>query len=211
MWRVISGMNALNHFGFNFAQSLEMTRAATLAAKQANSKSIKMIEVVGPWGEYYASRSDTIPPLVYIDMVNQSGISFDAFGLEIIMGKNETGMHVRDMMHVSAMLDRFVPVSKPIHITSVAVPDSCGSGVQDCNTAGIWRREWDAELQGHWVEQFYKIALSKPYVETITYGNFADNGTDGLAGSGLLTKEYEPKRAYKELRKLQKLIVGKSS
>jgi hypothetical protein len=208
-WRVISGMHAINHFDFGFEQILEMTRAATLAARTASAKARKMIEIVQPWGEYYAGNPDTIPPLVYVDMVNQSGINFDAFGVEIVQGKNESGMHVRDLMHVSAMLDRFVPLSKPLHVSSVAVPDRESAGAQDCRTAGIWRKPWDEASQAAWVEQFFKIAMSKPYIETVTYANFADDSADELVGSGLLNERLELKKSFRELRKLQKLILGK--
>jgi len=164
---------------------------------------------VQPWGEYYANNPDTIPPLVYVDMVNQSGINFDAFGVEIIQGRNESGMYVRDLMHISAMLDRFVPLSKPLHISGVAVPDRELPGIQDCQTAGMWRKPWDEATQAMWIEQFFKIAMSKPFIETVTYANFADDGTDELVGSGLLNERLDLKKSFRELRKLQKLILGK--
>ena len=202
-------MHGLNHFGFAFEQILEMTRAATLGARTASAKSRKMIEIVQPWGEYYAGNPDTIPPLVYVDMVNQSGINFDAFGVEIIQGKNESGMHVRDLMHMSAMLDRFVPLSKPLHISAVAVPDRELAGIQECGTGGMWRKPWDEATQAMWIEQFFKIAMSKPFIETVTYANFADDSSDEIVGSGLLNERLELKKSFRELRKLQKLILGK--
>jgi hypothetical protein len=208
-WRVISGIHGINHFGFGFEQILEMTRAAALAARTASAKSRKMIEIVQPWGEYYAGNPDTIPPLVYVDMVNQSGINFDAFGVEIIQGKNESGMYVRDLMHVSAMLDRFMPVSKPLHISAVAVPDRESPNTQNRRSDGVWRKSWDETIQAVWIEQFFKIALSKPFIETVTYANFADESSDGLVGSGLLNERLELKKSFRELRKMQKTILGK--
>lgn len=209
MWKVISGLNAFNHFGFNFEQTLEMTRTATLAAKAANVKSIKMIEIAQPWGEYYAFRPETIPPLVYVDMVNQSGINFDAFGVEILLGKNEAGMHMRDLMHISAMFDRFVPLTKPLYVSAVAVPQESGEGENDCMRAGLWRRKWDGELQAQWIDYFCRIALSKPFIDSVTYANFADDGPDSLNLSGLITKEMHPKAAYKQILNISKLISGK--
>ena len=99
-----------------------MTRAANMAAKAANSRSIKIIDIVNPWGEYYASAKEAIPPFVYADMLIQTGINFDAFGLQLQFGKNKDGMHVRDMMQISAMLDRFSLSGKPLCITHLEVP-----------------------------------------------------------------------------------------
>lgn len=202
-WRVVSGLNVFNHFGFNFEQVLEMTRAANMAVKQGSDRALKIIEISNLWGEYYATTANTIPPLVYVDMVVQSGISFDAFGLAMQFGKNQAGMHIRDMMQMSAGLDYFASVAKPLYITEVEVPSQNGSGLYDGEVAGVWHEEWDQSRQGQWIEQFYKIALSKPFVERVTYSNLADTDDSTIANSGLLTAEQEPKESFQTLNKLR--------
>jgi hypothetical protein len=208
-WRVISGLNAYNHFGFSFEQVLEMTRAATMAVKAASDRGLKIIEITNPWGEYYATTPNTIPPLVYVDMVVQSGINFDAFALQMRFGKNADGMHIRDMMQISAMLDRFLPVVKPLYITDVEIPSQNGTGPQDGQTAGVWHREWDQSKQAQWVEQFCKIALSKPFVDSVTYANLCDAENSIIANSGLLTAQFEPKKSYQTLKKLREVIFNR--
>jgi hypothetical protein len=202
-WRVVSGLNVFNHFGFSFEQVLEMTRAANMAVKQGSDRALKIIEISNLWGEYYATTANTIPPLVYVDMVVQSGISFDAFGLAMPFGKNQAGMHIRDMMQISAGLDYFALVAKPLYITEVEVPSQNGSGLYDGEVAGVWHEEWDQSRQGQWIEQFYKIALSKPFVDRVTYSNLADTDDSTIANSGLLTAEQEPKESFQTLNKLR--------
>jgi GH35 family endo-1,4-beta-xylanase len=208
-WRVISGLNALNHFAFSFEQILEMTRVASLAVRQRSDRAVKVVEITNPWGEYYATMPNTIPPLVYIDMVVQSGINFDAFGVQMRFGKNQAGMHLRDMMQISAVLDYFGAVGKPLYITEVEVPSQDGTGAQEPEVAGIWHQKWDEVRQGQWVEQFYKIALSKPFVDTVTYSNLADTQDSTIANSGLLTNRLEAKKSFLALKKLQKLIFSR--
>jgi hypothetical protein len=207
-WRVVSGLNAFNHFGFSFEQVLEMTRAANMAVKQGSDRALKIIEINNLWGEYYATTANTIPPLVYVDMVVQSGISFDAFGLAIQFGKNQAGMHIRDMMQISAALDYFAAIAKPLYITDVEVPSQMGSGLYDGKVAGIWHEEWDQTRQGQWIEQFYKIALSKPFVERVTYSNLADTDNSAIANSGLLTTQLEPRESFRVLNKLHNTIFS---
>ncbi len=207
IWQVISGMNAYNYFKFSFDRILEMTRTTCLAAREVSSRSLKMIEIVSPWGQYYAEDADTIPPLVYADMITQAGISFDAFGLQMLFGKDSDGMHLRDMMQISALLDYFTNVPKPLHITSVGVPDNSGPDQQDCNRTGMWHRPWDQALQSEWIDQFFKIALSKPFVNSVSYSNFADSSSDLISGSGLLTKNIKPKKAFMTIAKIQKHIL----
>ena len=208
-WRVISGLNAVNHFGFDFEQVLEVTRAANMAVKAASDRALKIIEISNPWGEYYATTPNTIPPLVYVDMVVQSGINFDAFGLQMQFGKNQDGMHIRDMMHISAILDYFGSIAKPLYITGVEVPSQNGDGLHDGEVAGIWHQEWDQLRQGQWIEQFYKIALSKPFVDTVSYSNLTDIEDNTIANSGLLTDQLEPKKSFRALRKLHNAIFNR--
>ena len=210
MWKVISGLNAQNVFKFSFERVLEITRTACLAAREADNRSVKMIDIICPWGEYYAYDSDTIPPLVYIDMVTQAGINYDALGVQVLFGKNEPGMHVRDMMQVSAMLDRFMPLPKQIHITSFSVPDTNTAKLQTEKTAGVWHKPWNQEVQSKWVEEFCKIAFSKPFINTVTYSALADGDEKAISGAGLLTDELEPKKAFMSLAKLQRQILQKS-
>lgn len=205
-WNAISGLNAFNHFGFSFEQVLEMTRAATMAVKAASDRAVKIIEISGPWGEYYATTPNAIPPLVYMDMVVQSGINFDAFGLRMPMGKNESGMHVRDMMQISALLDYFAPVAKPLYITNVEVPSKNGAGPYEGKVAGVWHQEWNESRQGQWLEQLYRIALSKPFVDAVTYSNLADMQDSAIVNSGLLTEQLESKESFRGLKKLHDTI-----
>lgn len=204
-WRVICGMNALNCLGFNFEQMLEMTRAVCLASKAADVKSRKIVEILYPWGEYYAFDKTTVPPLVYTDMVIQSGIPFDALGLQLHFGKGQPGMLARDMMQIAARLDCFAASPKPVHITAVSVPDRIAQETDAPQRAGYWRRPWDAATQAEWLEQFYKTALGRPYIATVTYGQLADTETN--AGCGLLTDKLNPKQAALIIAKFQKAIV----
>ena len=205
VWRVTSGLNAFNYFGFSFEQVLEMTRAANMAVKQGSDKALKIIEISNPWGEYYATVPNTIPPLVYMDMVVQSGINFDAFGLQMQFGRNQAGMHIRDMMQVSAVLDHFGLTAKPLYITAVEIPSQM-SDSDEPESAGVWHQEWDQLRQGQWIKQFYKIALSKSFIDTVTYSNLTDNKDSAIANSGLLTSRFEPKKSFRVLKRLRDII-----
>jgi len=209
VWRVVSGLNIYNHFGFNFEQVLEMTRATNMAAKAASDRALKIVEISNPWGEYYATVASSIPPLVYMDMVVQSGINFDAFALQMQFGKDYMGMHVRDMMQISAILDYFGRTGKPLYVTDVEVPSVNGTDSYAGDVAGIWRRRWDESLQGEWIEQFYKIALSKAFVDTVIYANLADTKDGAIANSGLLTAELKPKKSFEALKKLHGIAFGR--
>jgi len=208
-WVVISGLNVFNYFGFSFEQILGTTRAANMAVKAASNRALRIVEISNPWGEYFAIVPNTIPPLAYMDMIVQSGINFDAFGLAMRLGKNLAGMHVRDMMQVSAVLDYFGPIGKSLYVTGVEVPSQDGDGLHSSKVAGAWHHEWDQSQQAEWIEQFYKIALSKPYVDSVTYSTLSDMKNSIIANSGLLTEQLEPKKSFQTLKKLRGEIYSR--
>jgi hypothetical protein len=208
-WIVVSGLNALNRFSFGFEQVLEITRAANMAVKAAAERAMRIIDVSEPWGEYYGERPDTLPPVVYMDMVIQSGINFDAFGLQMRFGRDATGMHVRDMLQISALLDGFAPISRPIYITTVEVPGKNETGPCAAEVAGFWHKPWDAVTQAEWLDQFYRISLSRPFIDGVMFAELTDNKQSDVADSGLITAGLEPKESYLVLKRFRDRIFGR--
>jgi hypothetical protein len=214
-WDVVSGIHALNSVSFNFEQLMELTRMAAAVIKQLAPRATAIIDLVAPWGEYYARNQRTIPPMLYADMVIQGGIGFDAFGLQFYFGLGVDGMYVRDMFQISSMIDRFGNRNKPLHITGVQVPSATTADTQDAwggkvsiGSGGSWRGEWSEELQSRWMRSFYQIALSKSFVDTVTWRDLSDNGKHYLPHGGLLRQDLSPKPAYKALVALRKGIVA---
>jgi hypothetical protein len=203
MWGVATGIHSHNTFKFNFEQLIELTRMAATLAKKLAPDSTTLIELDCPFGEYYARNQRTIPPLLYADMTVQSGISFDGFGLHFYYGVPEDGMYVRDLMAISALLDQFSNFGKPVHITACQVPSNntpdswdFWAGAKVPSEAGYWRREWDEHIQAQWLENFYRIAASKPFVESICWRDLADYEGHYLPHGGLLNGDLTPKPAY---------------
>lgn len=184
-WTVISGIHAPTCFAFSFEQLMELTRMSAALAKQVSPRGTAVVELVSPFGEYYARNQRTIPPLLYADMVVQSGVSFDAFGLRFQFGPPTDGSFVRDLFAVSALLDQFSKLGKPLHITGVEVPSQTGAwrgegGAESGDagpgapSGGHWREPWNESTQAEWLHCFYELALSKPFVESICWSGLWD-------------------------------------
>lgn len=208
-WIVISGLNAWNHFAFSVEQILEMTRSANMAVKAVHPKGIRLIEVANMWGEYHGMFFNSVSPVAYMDMVIQSGVTFDAFGLQMRFGKNETGLHMRDMLQVTSLLDYVSLLGKPLYITQVQIPSDNGTGLCEPKVAGVWHKTWDSKRQALWLDQFYRIVMSKPMVDGVMYGNLADHQESLIQYSGLLTHSFKPKDGYRVLRRFREYIHSK--
>lgn len=215
-WNVISGIHANNCFTFNFDQLMELTRMTSALTKQLCPNGTAILEMVCPWGEYYARNQRTIPPLLYAEMVIQSAVHFDAFGLQMFFGRPQDGMFVRDMFQISCVLDQFSKLSKPLHITAVQVPSETSvkkaGNVESVSTleAGTWHEPWNEQTQAQWFEAFVGIALSKPYVESVSWSDLADHPDQRIPHGGLLRSDSTPKVAYEKLLEVRKELTGRS-
>ncbi len=198
-WEVVSGVHADNPFRFTFEQIMELTRIASLLVKQISPRSTAIVGISCPWGEYYATDPRTIPPYLFAEMAVSSGINFDAFGLELYFGAGERRHYVRDMLQISALLDRFGGLGKTIHITAAGVPSGGGNPEDGC-----WRDAWTPKVQAEWLRDFCRVAFSKPFVESISAVRLADS-TDQ---DGLLDLDFSPKPAYQEMLKFRKEITS---
>jgi len=209
-WDVVSGLHAHNAFNFNFEQLMELTRLAAGGVKQLAPRATTIIDMVAPWGEYYARNPRTVPPMLFADMVVQAGIPFDAFGLRFYFGLPQDGMYVRDMMQVSSMIDRFANLGKPLHITAVQVPSAVTqdpgdhwSGTLNPAMAGSWRTPWSEPVQAEWIRKFLEVALSKPFVETVAWRDLADTPGHYMPNGGLLRADLTPKPAFDQIKALR--------
>ena len=217
VWKVVSGIHAHNGFNLNFEQLMELTRMSCLLVKKLAPHSHVMIELVMPWGEYYARNQRTIPPLLYADMVVQSGVKFDAFGVRLMMGAPVDGYYVRDLLQVSSMLDEFVSMHKTVHVTACEVPSAVTADAWDAwagkapvKKAGHWHTPWSPRLQAEWLQAFCRIGISKPFVESICWRDLADYEGHYMPHGGLCQNDMTPKLAYKELRNFRAHLTSEA-
>lgn len=200
-WELVSGIHGVNCFPFTLEQIVELTRMAAAVVKQTAPRSTALIEITEPWGEYYSRNQRTIPPLLFADIVTQNGIPFDGFGLRLTFGAARDGMMARDLFQISALLDAYAKLGKPLHITAAQVPSRGSNGATGGPGAGggHWHGPWTEEVQADWVRRFMTLALSKPAVESVTWHTLVDRPNGDVPAAGLIRSDLTPKRALQEL------------
>jgi len=207
VWNVVSGLHVNSHFTFNFEQLMDLTRMTTMLVKKLQPGAKVLIELRQPFGEYYATNQRSIPPLMYADLVVQSGIQFDAFGVRLLVGQAVSGQYTRDLMQISQLLDQFSLFNKPVHLTLAAPSETVTqmmipaseTGEPIDPVSGHWRRPWSQQVQSHWLEAIFQVAASKPFIDAIAWQELADHPNIELPLGGLLSEEYVPKEALRRL------------
>jgi hypothetical protein len=170
-----------------------------------------VLDLTQPWGEYFARNPRSIPPMLYADMAAQSGVSFDAFGLQFIFGIGLDGYQLRDLFQVSALIDKLANLGKPLHVTAVAVPSTCDDPANPVRAGGQWRGPWSEALQAEWLVRFCQTALSKPYVESICLQTLVDNRNGAIPSGGVLREDRAAKPALASLAELRKRLQASSA
>ncbi|WP_428936873.1 endo-1,4-beta-xylanase [Fontivita pretiosa] len=215
VWNVVSGLHTNSAFTLSFEQIIELTRLLVAQVKTIQPNARTLVTVTQPYGEYHARGATSVPPMLYAEMVAQAGINFEAFGLEIEQGVPVRGGYVRDLFQISSLLDRFSSIGRPVFLTALGSPgrhapdpSDRSEGKLDPAAAGRWKRPWDQNLQAEWIDVLYKLALSKPFVESVAWGNLADVNTSIPAG-GLLDDMLRPKPAFLKLQELRETLRGR--
>ncbi len=209
MWNVCAGLHANKLFPMSFEQIIELTRLLVSQIKAMLPTARTLITLTQPFAEYHGKMPTSVPPMLYAEMVAQGGINFEGFGLELELGVPEPPHFMRDLFQISALLDKFSTLGKPVFITAICAPglnspdpEDRSQGALNPAEAGRWRRPWDPALQSEWMSAVYQIAMSKPYVESLAWSNLADLAPT-LPHGGLLDDMFKPKPAFTTLQSLR--------
>ena len=208
-WTIASGLHVNNNFKLSFEQMMDLTRVAVLVVRKLHPQAKVQLELTQPWGEYYSSNRRALPPLLYADMLIQSGVKVDVIGIRLQMGQHQPGQSVRDLMSISSMLDRFAQFERPIAVTALGAPSSPQPDRDDAPNPGHWRQPWSPEVQAEWLQQVVSICLSKPYMHSVCWQELADSpNSDEMPNGGLLDASGAPKPALAALSRIRHAIRG---
>lgn len=223
-WTVVSGLHVNTNFKISFEQILDLTRLCVMLVKKLHPSARLQIELQQPWGEYLVTNKRSIPPYMYAEAVLTTGLPIDAIALRVQMGHAEPGLSTRDLMSLSAMLDRFAALEKPIFVNAIGAPSTMitpkpfvprvGAEATDPYEPGYWRTPWSESTQANWMTQAMSIICSKPYVQGVAWHELYDNAPSAAAEiptGGLISQTGAAKQALVRLAEIRRCLrEGKS-
>ncbi len=126
-----------------------------------------------------------------LEKAEADGIPFDAIGIQAHVPENKRF----PLDGVRDTLDKYARLGKDLHITEFT-PASNGLPILGSHLKG----KWDEGAQADYSQKFYRTCFAHPAVKAISWWGFLDS--EWPENGGLLTKDLEPKAAYKVLKEL---------
>lgn len=208
-WTVVSGVNINSEFTLTIEQMLDLTRLGVLLVRKLHPKAKVIVEIAQPFGEHGTHVDRSVPPLLYAELIKESGIAIDGYALRLQFGDCEPGHSTRDLMQLADMIDQLAGLDRAIHITALGAPSESAARVGAGSVAapqrpgsaadpGYWRSPWSAETQVEWLRRAMVIALSHPSVQSVCWQTLFDTvGNKEMAGGGLISSEGRAKPVLK--------------
>jgi hypothetical protein len=182
-----------------------------LVVRKLHPRAKVQVEIVQPWGGYHTSDRRSLPPLLYAEMLTQSGIPLDAFSLRVQMGSYRSGQDTRDLMAFSSMLDQYAMLDRPISISGLGCPSgplTPDEHPEQHAQPGSWRGLWNDQSQADWLSAYASLAMSTPYIETVCWHELADPaGSTEMRTGGLLDRRMDPRPALQRMRDIRNAIL----
>lgn len=192
-----------NELNYSQAQLLELSQLATRTVGESHPSVRRIINLFGLWAEYIPQAAADLPadrrplsPYQYLQNCLTAGVSFEVIGIQLYYPN-------QDMFEIDRQLDRFSQLGKPIHITELGVSSAATIDPQAIipQPRGLWHAPWSEAIQADWIEQFYTLCYSKPYIQAVSWWDLHDRGHFWPHG-GLLRADLTPKTAYYRLQEL---------
>ena len=209
IWNIASSLHINESFTLAYDQLMDVTRMATGHVKTLHPAGKTLVEVTQPFGEYYAGHPKSVPPVVYAEVVAQSGFKLDFIGVNVQFGHHASGQATRDFLQLSGLLDTLLHMDFPVVLTGLGVPSHRGKtedGQPDA--AGYYREPWSPKGQAEWLRKAIALALSKPFVEAVYVHELFDHPTSELPGAGLITARGAPKPALAAMAELHREVLA---
>ena len=187
VWHVVSRVGTPRALGLSEDDQIQVAARILQACRRFDPNAQFVVDFDRPWAEWLGSTQTThqLGPLHLGDYLARAELGMSGVGLEIAPGYSAPGSHMRDLLEFSRLLDLYALLNMPLHLTmavpSTAAADPHGASVQ----ASQWPRPIDPTFQRDWAARWIALAVSKPYVRSITWSRLTDKGSQGYPGAGL--------------------------
>ncbi|MBU3729062.1 MAG: hypothetical protein FGM37_07425 [Phycisphaerales bacterium] len=185
LWSLARGLHVSHGHGLSVGQVNDLVRRVAVAVRGVRRNAPTLLEVTEPFADGMHEVDEPIGPWRWIVSLISEGIHIDVLHVHLEIGESRGGRSVRDLLQLSALLDRMLPLQKKVFVEfgapSSPVPDG-----------GVWRAPWSPDAQASWATRALTIAMSKPHVELVAWHRLRDDA-GGEPAFGAAERNFAPK------------------
>ena len=210
VWETTAGANSSTVLSFSDEQMLWIAVRMIEIGRNIDQSARFVLTIDEPWGEYLARSDRSYSAFSFVDTLTRMSMPIDAVNLEIVMGNGCDGAHCRSLLDFSRLLDHYhelelplrVRLSFPSELTEAHPAPVAPRGLAETT----WRLLPGLERQAEWADRFCGVALSKSFVETVTWGRFRDDPADPNPFGGLVDADGGAKPALARMCALRERV-----
>ena len=205
LWHVVHRPAGSEILGLTEEEQIRITARAIQAARQSDPSAQFTIGIDRPWAEWMGTSHFQLGPLHLCDYLLRADLGLAGVAIEIAPGYSSPGSYMRDLFEFSKLLDLYSLLNVPLFVW-LALPSADGpdpnadSSVQ--LESGQWPQPIDESLQAAWGAKWVALAVSKPFVRTVSWLQASDAAPHLYPHAGLL----RPNQTHKPLLSWLKML-----
>lgn len=191
-------------------QQIKIAVSAIQAVSRAFPAAEIVVDLTAPWAEWLTTASFELGPLHLADTLARADLGLTGIGMELAMGYEFPGSHLREMIDVARLLDMYQLVNLPLHLT-VAVPGKQAEmQTTSLNQVGADSRQWplgcSEKSQAEIGMALLRLAASRAHVRSVHWATLSDTNGSEFLNSGLFDIGQSPVRLANEIEKINDVL-----
>jgi hypothetical protein len=205
LWHVVHRPAGSEILGLTEEEQIRITARAIQAARQSDPSAQFTIGIDRPWAEWMGASHFQLGPLHLCDYLLRADLGLAGVAIEIAPGYSSPGSYMRDLFEFSKLLDLYSLLNVPLFVW-MALPSADGPDPNADSSvhleSGQWPQPIDEAMQAAWGAKWVALAVSKPFVRTVSWLQASDAAPHLYPHAGLL----RPNQTHKPLLSWLKML-----
>lgn len=208
-WVICAAPNCARVLRLSGEELLGLTYRMLDAARQIDPSLELVISLGQPWGEHLTDEPHltSSSPYFFVDTLIRAGANhLSALDVEIVMGPHPRGSYCRDLLEASRIIDLYAFLGLPLHVTLGYPATTENDPLADPEAtvdAGYWRNGFNPDSQADWARNFARLAIAKPFVQSIQWTHLSDSEPHLFPNCGLVDANGNPRPALEALQQIR--------
>jgi hypothetical protein len=207
VWHVVHRPASSEILGLTEEEQIRIAARAIQAGRQADPAAQFTFGVDRPWAEWMGTSHFQLGPLHLCDYLLRADLGLAGIAIEIAPGFSAPGSYMRDLFEFSKLLDLYSLLNVPLYVW-IALPSAEGPDpLADSRVqldSGQWPHPIDESMQAAWGAKWIALAVSKPFVRTVSWLQSSDATPHLYPHAGLLRPDQTQKPLVSWMRMLRK-------